>query len=161
MNSQDVEVDALLLDLSDDRIAFTPAAPVDGGLAQQLSARLAEPGDVIGEAAFVVAGPGAGTDLRDMGQAVLDAEGGTLDTVIVRGPDAVAVVSETASRAAIESSQNELLAHPDYIVGLESFLTAINGRSIGSGDWLLVTAAALIAFALVAALTFASARKVK
>lgn len=163
MIPQHIVVDDVIRDLADDAVAFTPEAPVDEALAEQLSQLLSGSDAATGRAAYLVAGPGSGADLRDLGQAVLDSGGEALglDTVIVRAPESAAVVSDVASRAAIESSQGELLATPDYVEGLRRFLLDMEGAGIGDGTWLLLALAALAAVLAVALVSYMAADRVK
>lgn len=161
MIAQHISVDALTEDLADDAVAFTPEAPVDEVLADQLSSLLSGEEGVAGRAGYVVSGPGSGADLRDLGQAALDASGGDLDTVIVRGPDSAAVVSGALSRSEIESTQGQLLAEQDYVEGLGAFLRELEGAGVGGGQWLLFAAVTVIAIAAIALSVYMSASKVK
>ncbi len=161
MIPQHIDADALAGDLADDAVAFTPEAPVDQVLAERLSSLLSGAERTAGRAGYVISGPGPGTDMRDLGQAALDASEGELDTIIVRAPDSVAVVSDVVSRAEIESTQGHLLANPDYVEGLGQFLAQLEGEGIGQGQWLLIAAATIAAIVVVASITAMSASTVK
>lgn len=58
-------------------------------------------------------------DLRDIAQDLQLAT--DLNTVIVRTPHATAAVSDTLSRAQIETGEQALIAEPDYALGVEAF----------------------------------------
>lgn len=138
--------------LAVDRVAFADL-PDDPALQAQLSETLDD------STGFIVAPAGdlSPADLRDLGQDTLDAAPG-IDTVIVRSPDAAAVVSDTYSRAAIEGAQSHLFVEPDYVVGARQFLADVSGFDV---PWLAAAAAALVGLvALVAwvAWTVASVR---
>ncbi|MDR7329366.1 Rv1476 family membrane protein [Corynebacterium guangdongense] len=161
MISQHIAVDDLAADLADDAVAFTPEAPVDAALASQLSSLLLGAEGPAGRTGYIVAGPGSGAELRDVGQAALDHSAGSLETVIVRGPDSVAMVSQSLSRAEIESTQGQLLAFPDYVEGLGHLLLQLDTQAGGGGQWLpffVLTLAAVVAIVVV---TYASAAQVK
>lgn len=119
--------------VAEDGVAFTPATPTDPVLAEQLREVLASAGDT----AVVVHGPESGPAMRNLAQAVLDAQSSGVETVIVRGPLGAAAVSDVHSRAALESAQRAMAAEPDYVIGLQNFLTELDTFSVPWG-WLFV-----------------------
>jgi hypothetical protein len=144
----DVDIPALARQLEDAPVAFTSPEMVDPVLAEQLS-------DVVaGEsAAVLVAGPGRPAHMRDVGQAVLDNT--DFSTVIVRGPGTGAVVSEEHSRATIETSQSNLLAEPDYVVGVAEFLAGAHSFSV---SWVAVSTVIVICAVVAGLCVWRSAR---
>lgn len=148
MTPADVDVSALSRQLEDGPVAFTSPEMVDPVLAAQLSEVVA------GEsAAVLVSGPGSPAHLRDVGQAVLDAT--DFSTVIVRGPETGAAVSEEHPRAAIEASRDALLAEPDYVVGVAEFLSGTQSFSV---SWATVTALIVVCVAVVTLCAWWAAR---
>lgn len=130
-------------------VAFTDSGLADPDLAVQLS------GLVAGEStAVVVAGPGHGAAMRDLGQAVLDMT--DFSTVIVRGPGGGVAVSEDYSRAAIEAAQPALAAEPDYVAGVAAFGDAVESFSV---NWTLAGMVGMVLLALVLLLAGTAARR--
>ena len=161
MIPQHIAVEDLADDLADDAVAFTPEAPVDEVLAGQLSSLLSGAEGAAGRTGYVVAGPGSGADMRDLGQATLDHSAGSLDTVIVRGPDSAAMVSHSLSRAEIESTQGQLLAFPDYVEGLRHLLLQLEEQGDGGGQWLLFAAATVVTVMAIVVSAYVAAMRVK
>ncbi|MEX3505863.1 DUF6676 family protein [Corynebacterium sp. LK2590] len=100
MIPQGVDVPDLAEQLDQDSVAFTnPVLAGDPGAQADAQASLRD-GD--GIAVVDIAG-GSPADYRDVAQELQDATG--LDTVIVQSPGTISVVSDSLSRAEIESAQ--------------------------------------------------------
>ena len=100
MIPQGVDVPDLAEQLDQDSVAFTnPRLAGDPGAQADAQASLRD-GD--GIAVVDIAG-GSPADYRDVAQELQDATG--LDTVIVQSPGTISVVSDSLSRAEIESAQ--------------------------------------------------------
>lgn len=135
----------LATQIDEDGVAFVNP-PVDADLERQLTEALPD------GAGFIVAPPGFGP-LRDLGQDVLDVSEAA--TIVVRSPESAAVVSDVHSRAAIESAQSHLFAHPDYVLGAREFFADLAGFNV---PWALLTTFAGAALVI---LSLWSARSVR
>ncbi|WP_033377626.1 DUF6676 family protein [Corynebacterium lubricantis] len=82
--------------------------------------------------------------LRDLAQDMNLATG--IDTVVVRTPNSVAVVSDTLDRAEIETAQRALMAEPDYATGLHAFAESVTSFNI---PWLAVSVVVALAIVVV------------
>lgn len=152
MAPSDIDLDALATQLSERGVAFGTPNPVNEALGADLRRAI----DTVqqqgmGPVGYVVleTTPERPGDLRDIAQDLQIATG--LDTVVVRTPRTTAAVSDSLTRAEVESGQFALISEPDYAAGLEAFAAEAGGFSI---PW--VAAGALI-IAVLAAVAIATA----
>lgn len=147
---------SLVEQLEHDGVAFATENPNNWGLEESLlnvmneiaSREFPEIGVVVLEDTS-----GSTAQLRDLAQD-MNLETG-IDTVLVRTPNAVASVSDSLTRAELETAQRSLMAEPDYAAGLRAYADSITGFDI---PWAVLTIAGLMAIAVV---IFATAYFVK
>lgn len=121
MIPQGVDVPDLAEQLAEDSVAFTnPVLAGDPGAQADAQASLRD-GD--GVAVVDVAG-GSPADYRDVAQELQDATG--LDTVIVQSPGTISVVSDSWSRAEIESAQTGVPAGLVQSEALDAFYAGVD-----------------------------------
>nr|VDG63622.1 Uncharacterised protein [Streptococcus thermophilus] len=134
MPHPEADLDQLSAQLRDGRVAFGTENPANealgadlrgamGNIATSEAAEVGEMGVVVLETT-----PERPGDLRDIAQDLQNATG--LDTVVVRTPQSAAAVSDSLSRAEIESGQLAMVAEPDYAVGLEAFAAEAGGFAV-------------------------------
>lgn len=153
MTATHLDTAELAAQLSEDGVAFTSTAPVNAELERNLQQALGESDTAAG---YVVSGleGGGAPHLRDIAQELLDNT--DLETVVVRSPGGASAVSDVHTRAEIEAHSGALSANPDYVAGVRSFISQVDGASV---PWVLLAAILLIVIAAVSAAAFWSARK--
>lgn len=157
MPHPEADLDALSAQLRDGRVAFGTDNPVNESLAADLTQAMGNMDSTVstdvGEMGVVVleTTPERPGDLRDIAQDLQNATG--LDTVVVRTPHSAAAVSNSLSRAEIESGQLAMVAEPDYAVGLEAFAAEADGFA---PPWVVVGLVLAAIVAVVALTTFFS-----
>ncbi|GAB3943817.1 DUF6676 family protein [Corynebacterium tapiri] len=128
--------------LDEDSVAFHNL-PADPALEHGLREALIDDSGIV----VVPEHAGSAPELRDLAQDVMNTSG--LDTVIVRSPEAAAVVSASHSRAEIESAEWSLASNPDYIAGTRSLFTELDSPDF---PFLVITVVVLLILAISAAI---------
>lgn len=120
MIPQGVDVPGLAEQLSEDSVAFTNPVLAGDPAAQADAQAALRDGDGI---AVVDVPGGMPADYRDVAQELQDATG--LDTVIVQSPGTISVVSDSLSRAEIESAQSGVPAGATQAAALDAFYDGV------------------------------------
>ncbi|MCQ4627140.1 hypothetical protein KBX17_04855 [Corynebacterium sp. CCUG 65737] len=157
MPHPEADLDALSAQLRDGRVAFGTDNPANESLAADLTRAMgnidAAGAADVGDIGVVVleTTPERPGDLRDIAQDLQNVTG--LDTVVVRTPNSAAAVSNSLSRAEIESGQLAMVGEPDYAVGLEAFAAEADGFA---PPWVVVFLVLAAIVAVVVLMTFFS-----
>lgn len=153
----DIDLDDLASQLQGDGVAIAGIGQSYPDMEGELVEVLAEAdAGGFGSAGIVLLDqtPAQPADQRDIARDLLDLTG--LDTVIVRSPGSGAIVSDTHSRADIESAQWHFLGNGDYVAATRDLVN----RMVETPEphWLLLSLLALLFLAGVATLTWLSLR---
>lgn len=138
-----VNIDDLNAQVAHDRVAMDFDAPV---LHEDLLRAIEYAGEQeFGDVAFVALAetPAVTADLRDIAQEILQAS--DAHTVIVRAPGSGAIVSDTYTRAQIESAQWNFLGTPDYAEATTALVEHIQADPIPGEELVAATVVGIIA----------------
>lgn len=138
-----VSVDAVLADLSDDGVS-APAADVDG--LRDVVARAHEHGIDL-SVVVLEQDPPRAEQLRDLATEVGQVEGGT---VLVLGPSAPGTYSDTLSRVVLEGAQDRTYTG-NAVESANNFLDDVTGPHV---SWGLITALLVLVVALVGGVSY-------
>ncbi|MGO2166218.1 Rv1476 family membrane protein [Corynebacterium casei] len=151
MIPEGTDIPALSAQLSEDGVAFSnPELANNQEVQAPIKAALEDSHGI----AVVDVHPQRLADTRDIAQELQDATG--LDTVIVQTTRSVSAVSDTYSRAAIESAQTALPQGIDQVTLLDQFYSGVD--PLGA-PWPIIVVAVLLLAAASAAVAFKSATR--
>lgn len=149
MIPEGTDIPALSAQLSEDGVAFSnPELANNQEVQAPIEAALQDSHGI----AVVDVHPQRLADTRDIAQELQDATG--LDTVIVQTTRNVSAVSDTYSRAAIESAQTALPQGIDQVTLLDQFYSGVDPLGV---PWPIIVVAVLLLAAASAAVAFKSA----
>lgn len=151
MIPEGTDIPALSAQLSEDGVAFSnPELANNQEVQAPIEAALQDSHGI----AVVDVHPQRLADTRDIAQELQDATG--LDTVIVQTTRNVSTVSDTYSRAAIESAQTALPQGIDQVTLLDQFYSGVDPFG---APWPIIVVAVLLLAAASAAVAFKSATR--
>lgn len=151
MIPEGTDIPALSAQLSEDGVAFSnPELANNQEVQAPIEAALQDSHGI----AVVDVHPQRLADTRDIAQELQDATG--LDTVIVQTTRNVSAVSDTYSRAAIESAQTALPQGIDQVALLDQFYSEVDPLGV---PWPIIVVAVLLLAAASAAVAFKSATR--
>lgn len=151
MIPEGTDIPALSAQLSEDGVAFSnPELANSQEVQAPIEAALQDSHGI----AVVDVHPQRLADARDIAQELQDATG--LDTVIVQTTRSVSAVSDTYSRAAIESAQTALPQGIDQVTLLDQFYSGVDPLGV---PWPIIVVAVLSLAAASAAVAFTSATR--
>ena len=151
MIPEGTDIPALSAQLSEDGVAFSnPELANNQEVQAPIEAALQDSHGI----AVVDVHPQRLADTRDIAQELQDATG--LDTVIVQTTRNVSAVSDTYSRAAIESAQTALPQGIDQVALLDQFYSGVDPLGV---PWPIIVVAVLLLAVASAAVAFKSATR--
>lgn len=151
MIPEGTDIPALSAQLSEDGVAFSnPELANNQEVQAPIEAALQDSHGI----AVVDVHPQRLADTRDIAQELQDATG--LDTVIVQTTRNVSAVSDTYSRAAIESAQTALPQGIDQVALLDQFYSEVDPLGV---PWPIIVVAVLLLAVASAAVAFKSATR--
>ena len=151
MIPEGTDIPALSAQLSEDGVAFSnPELANNQEVQAPIEAALQDSHGI----AVVDVHPQRLADTRDIAQELQDATG--LDTVIVQTTRNVSAVSDTYSRALIESAQTALPQGIDQVALLDQFYTGVDPLGV---PWSIIVVAVLLFAAASAAVAFKAATR--
>lgn len=151
MIPEGTDIPALSAQLSEDGVAFSnPELANNQEVQAPIEAALQDSHGI----AVVDVHPQRLADTRDIAQELQDATG--LDTVIVQTTRNVSAVSDTYSRAVIESAQTALPQGIDQVALLDQFYTGVDPLGV---PWPIIVVTVLLFAAASAAVAFKAATR--
>lgn len=149
----DTDIADLSRQLNEDSVAYSNVGLASDPALQASVAGALEPGEGI---AVVDIYPDKFADLRDLAQALKEAS--NLDTVIVQAPQGISAVSDSHSRAALESAQQAVAPGLDQVTALNQLHTHL-GTATMPAEWLILGLIIIALAGAVAAFTRAHSSK--
>ena len=149
----DTDIADLSRQLNEDSVANSNVGLASDPALQASVAGALEPGEGI---AVVDIYPDKFADLRDLAQALKEAS--NLDTVIVQAPQGISAVSDSHSRAALESAQQAVAPGLDQVTALNQLHTHL-GTATMPAEWLILGLIIIALAGAVAAFTRAHSSK--
>lgn len=149
----DTDIADLSRQLNEDSVAYSNVGLASDPALQASVAGALEPGEGI---AVVDIYPDKFADLRDLAQALKEAS--NLDTIIVQAPQGISAVSDSHSRAALESAQQAVAPGLDQVTALNQLHTHL-GTATMPAEWLILGLIIIALAGAVAAFTRAHSSK--
>lgn len=149
----DTDIADLSRQLYEDSVAYSNVGLARDPALQASVAGALEPGEGI---AVVDIYPDKFADLRDLAQALKEAS--NLDTIIVQAPQGISAVSDSHSRAALESAQQAVAPGLDQVTALNQLHTHL-GTATMPAEWLILGLIIIALAGAVAAFTRAHSSK--
>lgn len=149
----DTDIADLSRQLYEDSVAYSNVGLASDPALQASVAGALEPGEGM---AVVDIYPDKFADLRDLAQALKEAS--NLDTVIVQAPQGISAVSDSHSRAALESAQQAVAPGLDQVTALNQLHTHL-GTATMPAEWLILGLIIIALAGAVAAFTRAHSSK--
>ena len=149
----DTDIADLSRQLNEDSVAYSNVGLASDPALQASVSGALEPGEGI---AVVDIYPDKFADLRDLAQALKEAS--NLDTVIVQAPQGISAVSDSHSRAALESAQQAVAPGLDQVTALNQLHTHL-GTATMPAEWLILGLIIIALAGAVAAFTRAHSSK--
>lgn len=149
----DADIADLSQQLLEDSVAYSNVGLASDPALQASVSGALQPGEGI---AVVDIYPDKFADLRDLAQALKEAS--DLDTVIVQAPQGISAVSDSHSRAALESAQQAVAPGLDQVTALNQLHTHL-GTATMPAEWLILGLIIIALAGAVAAFTRAHSSK--